>query len=142
MTHLELLRHLGDSLGLAALTAWQADECVLTIDGMAVRMRHLREAGQVEIEAALFHESPLEWEDAAAMLAANFVGAGAADAICNLGPDGVPRLSMRHSIESLCDDHLVSLLERFVARLERHRRPSTTTPAATATVASAQWQEV
>ena len=142
MTYLELLRHLGDSLSLAALAAWQADECGLTIDGMAVQLRHLREARQVEIEAALSHASPLAWDDAAALLAANFVGAGAADAICSIGPDGKARLSMRHSLESLSGEDFIRLLERFVARLERRHRPSAATTLQTAAAVSARWQGV
>lgn len=140
MSYEELLRQLGASLGLAALAAWQADECELTIDGMAVRLRHLREAGQVEAEARLSHAGALAWDDAAAMLAANFLGACAPDAICSIGLDGASRLSMRRRLDSLRGEDFANSLERFVARLERHPRPPATTPAAPA--ASPQWQAV
>jgi hypothetical protein len=139
MTYEELLRHLGASLGLAALAAWPADECELTIDGMAVRLRHLREARQVEIEAQLPHASPLAWDDAAAMLADNFIGASAPDAICNIGPDGVARLCMRQWLEPLSGEDFADSLARFVARLERRLRLSATNANATA---SPQWHAV
>jgi Tir chaperone family protein CesT len=140
MTYEEMLRHLGASLGIAALAAWPADECELTIDGMAVRLRHLREARQIEIEAQLPHASPLAWDAAAAMLADNFIGASAPDAICNIGPDGVARLCMRQWLEPLSGEDFADSLARFVARLERHLRLSATSPAATA--ASPQWHAV
>jgi len=139
MTYEELLRHLGASLGIGALAAWPANECELTIDGMAVRLRHLREARQVEIEAQLPHASPLAWDDAAAMLADNFIGASAPDAICNIGPDGVARLCMRQWLEPLSGEDFADSLARFVARLERRLRLSATNANATA---SPQWHAV
>lgn len=127
MTYVELLRHLGASLSIPALTEWGAQDCTLLIDGMHIRLRHRQTEGQVAIEADLFEQKRLEWPAARSMLVANFHGDHARDAVFFIDSDGRARSSMRLALDLLDGQSFVEAIEKFVAQLEGILKPATKT---------------
>ena len=122
MSFERLLGHLAAAVNRPALASESRNPCVLVIDGLKIRLRELSPAPEACIEADVGDAGELSWSTARSMLAANFRGGHAWDAVFHMNADGTRRLSMRLALDSLSCEDFVEAVERFVSHLEDYNR--------------------